>query len=76
MARGLLTAGPERTLTPDGEQLSALMIDAVRTRLSALLDGWKPEQYADLARTLDTFAADFAPDRQELRDRARTAVNA
>jgi hypothetical protein len=56
--------------------LSALMIDAVRTRLSALLDGWKPEQYADLARTLDTFAADFAPDRQELRDRARTAVNA
>jgi EmrB/QacA subfamily drug resistance transporter len=76
VARGLLTAGPERTLTPAGEQLAARMIEAVRTRLSTLLDGWKPEQYADLARTLDTFAADFAPDRQELRDRARTAVNA
>ena len=61
---------------PAGEQLAARMIDAVRTRLSVMLDGWQPEQYADLARTLDLFAADFTPDRQELRDRGRAPVNA
>jgi EmrB/QacA subfamily drug resistance transporter len=74
VARGLLSAGPVRSLTPDGEQVASRMIDAVRTRLSVLLDGWEPEQYPELARTLDMFATDFSPDREAIRAGALPAA--
>ena len=37
------------------------LIDAVRSRLDSLLDGWSPEQYPELVQVLDRFASDIVP---------------
>ncbi len=49
------------SLSPSGALVADQLIDAVRTRLSGLLQGWSPEQYPELVRLLDQFASDIVP---------------
>jgi EmrB/QacA subfamily drug resistance transporter len=57
---GHALAPPDR-LTPAGVATADQLIAAVRARLAHLLDGWSPEQYPDLVRLLDHFAAEVIP---------------
>jgi DNA-binding MarR family transcriptional regulator len=57
-------AGP--VLTPDGEAVADVLIEAVRRRLVAMLDGWSPEDYPELVRLLDRVSAEVVPGRDEL----------
>ena len=68
--RGLLAApvGDAETmessppaLSPSGAVVADQLIDAVRTRLEGLLDGWSPEHYPELVHVLGQFASDIVP---------------
>lgn len=68
--RGLLTTPdaetgsvetPLTSLSPSGEVVADQLIDAVRTRLEGLLDGWSPEHYPELVHVLGQFASDIVP---------------
>jgi hypothetical protein len=52
---------PAYSLSPSGALVADQLIDAVRTRLNGLLQGWSPEQYPELVRLLDQFASDIVP---------------
>ena len=49
------------SLSPSGAVVADQLIDAVRSRLDSLLDGWSPEQYPELVQVLDRFASDIVP---------------
>ncbi len=51
---------PLRGLTPDGLETVAKLIAERRASLARLLDGWSPEQYADLADLLSRLAHELA----------------
>ena len=48
-------------LSPSGAVVADQLIDAVRTRLEGLLDGWSPEHYPELVHVLGQFASDIVP---------------
>jgi EmrB/QacA subfamily drug resistance transporter len=52
---------PAFSLSPSGALVADQLIDAVRTRLNTLLQGWSPEQYPELVHLLDQFASDIVP---------------
>jgi hypothetical protein len=51
--RGFLV---DSRLADDGEIVYARVLEARRENLSELLDGWEPEQHADVRAMLDRFA--------------------
>ncbi len=57
---------PVRSVTPAGTIVADELIDAIRDRLAALLDGWSPEQYPELAHLLQLFASDIVPGERAL----------
>jgi EmrB/QacA subfamily drug resistance transporter len=52
---------PAMSLSPSGALVADQLIDAVRSRLESLLQGWSPEQYPELVHVLDRFASDIVP---------------
>jgi len=48
-------------LTPAGTVVADRVIANVRRRLEGLLEGWSPEQYPDLVKLLNDFAAEVVP---------------
>jgi DNA-binding MarR family transcriptional regulator len=59
---GLVQANGEVTLTPAGEEVLGRLIRARRERLAEQLDGWSPEQEAELAALLNRLAEDTVGD--------------
>jgi len=53
--------GPDLVLTAAGAAIADQLIDAVRARLEAILDGWSPEQYPELVTLVDRLATDLVP---------------
>ncbi len=71
--KGLLTRQPEGDpqdssveLTESGAAIADTLLASVRERLENLLEGWSPDQYPDLSRLLNDFAAEVVPAAQEL----------
>jgi DNA-binding MarR family transcriptional regulator len=64
-ARHLVTISADETpaiaLTDSGVTLADLVLARTRERLDKLLDGWTPDRYPELARTLDEFAVEIIP---------------
>jgi EmrB/QacA subfamily drug resistance transporter len=64
-ARSLVTITTDETpaiaLTDSGVALADLVVARTRARLDKLLDGWTPDRYPELARTLDEFAVEIIP---------------
>jgi EmrB/QacA subfamily drug resistance transporter len=58
---GVAEAMPTYSLSPSGALVADQLIDAVRSRLDSLLQGWSPEQYPELVHVLDQFASDIVP---------------
>jgi hypothetical protein len=58
---GAAEAVPTFSLSPSGALVADQLIDAVRSRLDSLLQGWSPEQYPELVHVLDQFASDIVP---------------
>jgi EmrB/QacA subfamily drug resistance transporter len=71
VARGLILCRPSDEdggapvceLTPAGSAVADQLVATVRERLERLLDGWSPDQYPDLVKLLNTFAAEVVPSR-------------
>jgi DNA-binding MarR family transcriptional regulator len=61
-ADGLVTRNGVRTLTADGETALERLVTARRERLCEQLDGWSPDQHAELARVLNRLARDLVGD--------------
>jgi EmrB/QacA subfamily drug resistance transporter len=66
--KGLLTGRVEGDtpdspveLTERGAAIADTLLASVRNRLEGLLEGWSPEQYPDLSRLLNDFAAEVVP---------------
>jgi EmrB/QacA subfamily drug resistance transporter len=57
---------PALALTPAGVEVADELLDAVRSRLESLLEGWSPERYPELVTVLDKFASDLVPARPAL----------
>lgn len=55
-----LDAPALRELTPDGEETVQKLIAERRASLARLLDGWSPDQHADLANLLSRLAHELA----------------
>jgi EmrB/QacA subfamily drug resistance transporter len=53
-------------LTERGTAIADTLLSTVRDRLEQLLEGWSPEQYSDLGRLLNEFAAEVIPARESL----------
>jgi EmrB/QacA subfamily drug resistance transporter len=60
IGRGLIDEDLE--LSAAGAEIADRLTAAVRDRLEALCDGWTPDQYPELARLLDRFAAEITSD--------------
>ena len=59
-ADGLVRAqNGERALTPEGEVALEKLVAARRERLCEHLEGWSPDQHAELARVLTRIARDL-----------------
>jgi DNA-binding MarR family transcriptional regulator len=53
-------------LTERGGAIADKLLTTVRDRLEKLLEGWSPDQYADLGNLLNEFAAEVIPAREPL----------
>jgi DNA-binding MarR family transcriptional regulator len=56
---------PLRTLTPDGQEAVQKLVAERRASLARLLDGWSPDQHADLANLLSRLAHELAREPSE-----------
>ncbi|MEA2421286.1 MAG: hypothetical protein QOF55_385 [Thermoleophilaceae bacterium] len=59
---GLVRRNGARALTPAGEDALERLVKARRERLCEQLDGWSPDQHAELARVLTRLARDLVGD--------------
>jgi DNA-binding MarR family transcriptional regulator len=59
---GLVRRNGARALTPAGENALERLVKARRERLCEQLDGWSPDQHAELARVLTRLARDLVGD--------------
>jgi hypothetical protein len=61
-ARGFLTDGAERTITPEGCDVFSRLSEARRARLSELAEQWPPERREEIAEALRAAARALVPD--------------
>jgi hypothetical protein len=52
---------PALKLSSSGAAAADWLIDAIRSRLERLMEGWSPERFPELKESLDQFACDIVP---------------
>jgi hypothetical protein len=61
-------------VSSEGNVIAVRLVTTARIRLDALLAGWSPDRYPDLARFLTQLAAEVVPEPKRAHQRATTAA--